>query len=232
MKKYLFVVAHPDDEVLGAGAFIYEAIHRGDQVGVAVLNTCDTTRYKERPSQIVRDMVEGYTVLGGSKVSVKLYTFGYIDSNFHRADHRIMVQDIESVIEDFRPDVIFTQHPGDINTDHYWTAASCMEAFRLWQRLRGYSRPIEALYLMEVQSSTDWALNPSEKRFEPNTFVEVSEEAVQAKVDALSVYENVIRPVPHPRSKEALLALPILRGAQSGVPLAEAFECVFRRGML
>ena len=72
-------------------------------------------------------------------------------------------------------------------------------------------------------------LNPSEKRFCPNTFVEVSQEAVQAKVNALSVYENVIRPVPHPRSKEALMALPVLRGAQSGVPLAEAFECVFRK---
>lgn len=232
MKKYLFVVAHPDDEVLGAGAFIYEAIRRGDKVGVAVLNTCDTTRYKENPSQIVSDMGKSYAVLGGCKDSVSLYPFSYIDSNFHRADHRIMVQDIESVIRDFRPDVIFTQHPGDINTDHYWTAVSCMEAFRLWQRLRGYSRPIDALYLMEVQSSTDWALNPSEKRFEPNTFVEVSQEAMQAKVEALSVYENVIRPVPHPRSKEALMALPVIRGAQAGVPMAEAFECVFRRGML
>ena len=143
-----------------------------------------------------------------------------------------MVQDIEGVIRDFQPDIIFTQHPGDINTDHYWTVASCMEAFRLWQRGRGEYHPVEALYLMEVQSSTDWALNPSEERFKPNTFVEVSPEAVDAKVDALAAYENVIRPVPHPRSTKALYALPVLRGAQAGYPLAEAFECVFRRGDL
>ena len=229
MKNHLFVVAHPDDEVLGAGAFIYEAVRRGDQVAVAVLNTCDTTRYEKDTSQILGDMMKSHATLSTPENKIKLFPFGYIDSNFNSADHRKMVQDIEGVIEDFRPDTIFTQHPGDINTDHYWTAASCMEAFRLWQRLRGYSRPIEALYLMEVQSSTDWALNPSEKRFCPNTFVEVSQEAVQAKVNALSVYENVIRPVPHPRSKEALMALPVLRGAQSGVPLAEAFECVFRK---
>lgn len=226
MKKHLFVVAHPDDEVLGAGALIFEATRRGDQVAVAVLNTCDTTRYVNCGEKIVDDMETSHSILGES---IRRYLFYYTDSNFNSADHRKMVQDIEGVIEDFRPDTIFTQHPGDINTDHYWTAASCMEAFRLWQRLRGYSRPIEALYLMEVQSSTNWALNPSEKRFCPNTFVEVSQEAVQAKVDALSVYENVIRPVPHPRSKEALMALPVLRGSQSGVPLAEAFECVFRR---
>lgn len=232
MKKYLFVVAHPDDEVLGAGAFIYEAIRRGDKVGVAALNTCDTTRYRESPSQIVSDMGKSYVVLGGSKDSVSLYPFNYIDSNFHRADHRIMVQDIESVIRDFEPDVIFTQHPGDINTDHYWAAASCMEAFRLWQRGRESIHPVEAMYLMEVQSSTDWALNPVLDGFKPNTYVEVSEEAVEAKVKALEVYENVVRPVPHPRSIESLTALPVIRGSQAGVPLAEAFECVFRRGML
>ena len=232
MKKYLFVVAHPDDEVLGAGAFIYEAVHRGDQVGVAVLNTCDDTRYKRDVSQILADMKKSHAALQCSENKIKLFSFGYTDSNFHNADHRKMVQDIEGVIRDFQPDAIFTQHPGDINTDHYWTAASCMEAFRIWQRLRGYNRPIEGLYLMEVQSSTDWALNPSERRFEPNTFVEVPEEAVLAKIVALSVYENVIRPAPHPRSKEALMALPVLRGAQAGVPLAEAFQCVFRRGSL
>jgi len=229
MKKHLFVVAHPDDEVLGAGAFIYDAIRRGDQVGVAVLNTCDTTRYEKDTSQILGDMMKSHAILSTPENKIKLFPFGYIDSNFHREDHRLMVKDIESVIQEFRPDAIFTQHPGDVNTDHYWAAASCMEAFRLWQRLRGYSRPIDAMYLMEVQSSTDWALNTSEKRFEPNTFAGVSQEAVEAKVEALSVYENVIRPIPHPRSKEALMALPVLRGAQSGYPLAEAFECVFRR---
>ena len=81
---------------------------------------------------------------------------------------------------------------------------------------------------MEVQSSTDWALNPSESRFKPNTYVWVSEQGVEAKIRALEVYENVIRDVPHPRSIEALRALPVLRGAQAGVPYAEAFECVFR----
>lgn len=228
MKKHLFVVAHPDDEVLGAGAFIYDAIKRGDGVAVAVLNTCDTTRYEDNRNRIIDDLQKSHRRLG----DIAGYLFYYTDSNFHNADHRQMVQDIESVIKDFQPDNIFTQHPGDINTDHYWASASCMEAFRLWQRGRGEYHPIEALYLMEVQSSTDWALNPSEERFKPNTFVEVSPEAVDAKVDALAVYENVIRPVPHPRSTKALYALPVLRGAQAGYPLAEAFECVFRRGNL
>lgn len=35
--RYLFVVAHPDDEVLGAGAFIFDAVRNGDAVGVVVM---------------------------------------------------------------------------------------------------------------------------------------------------------------------------------------------------
>lgn len=228
MKKHLFVVAHPDDEVLGAGAFIYDSTQRGDESYVLVLNSCDTTRYEDDLDRIKIDLQTSQSIVGVKKG----YTCQYFDSNFHNADHRMMVQDIERVIREVQPDDIFTQHPGDVNTDHYWTAASCMEAFHLFQRGREELKPIEALYLMEVQSSTDWALNPSEKRFQPNTFVEASTEGVMAKVNALSVYENVIRPVPHPRSVAALQALPVLRGAQAGYALAEAFECVFRRGGL
>ena len=227
-RKHLFVVAHPDDEILGAGAFIYDsAYYRGDEIGVVMLNSCDTTRYADDPDGIVSDMKLSQALIGVKK----LYRHDYLDSNFHNADHRKMVQDIEEAIRDFQPNNIFTQSPGDVNTDHYWTAVSCMEAFRLFMRGREDNvKPIDGLYLMEVQSSTDWGVNPAIRRFQPNTFVRVSEQAVEAKIEALSKYENVIRPVPHPRSVEALKALPVLRGAQGGYPLAEAFECVFRRG--
>ena len=225
--RHLFVVAHPDDEILGAGAFIFDAARRGDEIAAVVLNTCDTTRYEDDRQKIVEDLKKSHEIVGIGKA----YLGRYADSNFHNEDHRDMVQFIEGAIREFRPDTIFTQHPGDVNTDHYWTAATCMEAFRLWQRGRENVKPISGLYLMEVQSSTDWALNPSENRFEPNTFVEVSDDGWVAKVDALSAYENVVRPLPHPRSIEALRALPVLRGAQAGFSLAEAFQCVFRRGL-
>ena len=37
--KYLIVVAHPDDEVLGAGASIWKWAHNGDQVDVCIMCT-------------------------------------------------------------------------------------------------------------------------------------------------------------------------------------------------
>ena len=223
--KNLFVVAHPDDEVLGAGAFIYDALRRGDEMAVAVLNTCDETRYEDDRKRIVTDMSVSHQMLGGN---IRVFKFDYPDGNFHLADHRKMVQDIEGVIRVFEPDNIFTQHTGDINSDHTWTAYACMEAFRIWQRGREDVHPVSALYLMEVQSSTDWALDPSADRFKPNTFFEVSESGVAAMIDSLKVYEGVVRPHPHPRSVESLEALSILRGSQAGVHRAQAFQCVFR----
>ena len=37
--KYLIVVAHPDDEVLGAGASIWKWAHNGGQVDVCIMCT-------------------------------------------------------------------------------------------------------------------------------------------------------------------------------------------------
>ena len=37
--KYLLVVAHPDDEVLGAGAVMWKWSHEGNAVDVAIMCT-------------------------------------------------------------------------------------------------------------------------------------------------------------------------------------------------
>lgn len=83
---------------------------------------------------------------------------------------------------------------------------------------------------MEVPSATDWALNKSMNKFNPNIFFEVGEEAIDKKIEALSKYKGVMRPYPHPRSYEALKGLAAYRGGQAGMVYAECFESVFRRG--
>ena len=68
-------------------------------------------------------------------------------------------------------------------------------------------KPIKEFWYMEVPSCTVWALNSAMNRFQPNTWVEVRKEGVDAKVKALSMY----------------------RGGQAGCNYAEAFEVVMRR---
>lgn len=84
---------------------------------------------------------------------------------------------------------------------------------------------------MEVLSSTDWSMDSTRAPFRPNTFVPVSEVDVIKKWEALKQYEGVLRNCPHPRRPRIIGNLASLRGAQSGFEYAEAFECVFRRGL-
>jgi hypothetical protein len=51
------------------------------------------------------------------------------------------------------------------------------------------------------------------------------------KILALTQYRGVLRPYPHPRSPEVITGLAAVRGGQAGLKYAEAFECVFRRGV-
>ena len=87
----------------------------------------------------------------------------------------------------------------------------------------------EFLYL-EVPSSTEWSFDSSANRFTPNYFVEIGKEGVELKLKALAAYKGVMRPYPHPRSREAIEGLAAYRGSQAGMNYAEAFECVYRRG--
>ena len=64
--------------------------------------------------------------------------------------------------------------------------------------------------------------------FNPNGFVEVGKEGVDAKIKALGMYRGVMRPYPHPRSAEYITGLAAVRGSQWGVNYAEAFEVVLR----
>ncbi len=63
----------------------------------------------------------------------------------------------------------------------------------------------------------------------PNVFIEIGEEGVSKKIEALSAYRGVMRQYPHPRCREALKGLAAFRGGQAGLTYAEAFESVFRR---
>lgn len=227
----LFVVAHPDDEALGAGATIHRLVQEGHNVYCCVMNTFDKTVYHDNAKH--RELLkESHDYLGIKKT----YYGSFDDSNMQNADHRGMVQFVESAIRDCKPTIIFTQHPSDVNSDHFWTFQSVVEAFRLGQRQRvdvvSDVPPVAAVYLMEVLSSTDWGVDPSKRSFSPNTFFEVSELDLKRKVLSMSGYEGVLRDPPHPRRSDTIFGLASLRGAQAGYRYAEAFECVFRRSIL
>lgn len=224
--NYLIVVAHPDDEVLGAGATMFKLSSDGHKVNVCILSG-DVEARKRRPElrELSNDIESSLKVLGVTK-TIK---GSFPNIKFNNVDHLDLVQFIENAIVETKADVIITHHPGDTNNDHLHTSLATQAAIRLFQR-NPKVKPIKELLFMEVPSSTEWSVNKSINAFNPNTFIEIGNEALEKKVFALSLYKFVMRSYPHPRSKEYIKSLAIFRGGQSGTYYAEAFESVFRRG--
>lgn len=223
--NYLIVVAHPDDEVLGAGATIHKLTQEGHQVDIVIM--CAEARARaNRPKddQLSADLESSSETLGVHKTY--LGTFPNIEMN--TVPHLRLVQFIENAIINSKPDIIITHHPADTNNDHHQTSIACQAAIRLFQR-RDDVKPISEFWYMEVPSSTEWSVDTTTNRFQPNTFVEIGTEGINTKIKALSLYRGVMRDYPHPRSKEGLTGLASYRGMQAGLTYAEAFECVFRR---
>ena len=223
--NYLIVVAHPDDEVLGAGALMYVKSRKGDRVDVCILSGGAEVRHLRPGDAELASDIEGSAGILGVNSLVK---GNFPNIQLNTVPHLKLVQFIEESIHRCQPDVVITHHPSDTNNDHLHTSLACQAAIRLFQR-RPEVRPLRELWYMEVPSATEWSVNQAMQGFQPNTFVEVGEEGVDAKIRALSAYRDVMRPYPHPRSPETLKGLAACRGSQAGLCYAEAFQCVFRR---
>jgi N-acetylglucosamine malate deacetylase 1 len=223
--SYLVVVAHPDDEVLGAGATMYKLAQEGHSVNVCILSgEVNARNFRPTTDELNENLNSSMNILGVDRV----IKGDFPNIEFNNAGHLKLVQFIEAAILETNADVVFTHHPADLNNDHLHTSMACQAAVRLFQR-RNDVTPLKELLFMEVPSSTEWGLNKAMNQFSPNTFFEVGEFSVDKKIEALAQYRGVMRDYPHPRSRVAIKGLAAYRGGQSGMVYAEAFESVFRR---
>ena len=63
--KYLFVVAHPDDEILGAGGMIYSLIKKGNEVYICFMCSKAEARSNIKGETSIRDQaVKSLSVMG------------------------------------------------------------------------------------------------------------------------------------------------------------------------
>ena len=222
--SYLVVVAHPDDEILGAGATIKKLTEKGEKVHICIMSSkaeartlkpCDNELQENCDSAL--NSAGAASIIKGSFPNIKMNTVPHLE----------LVQFIEKCIIDTNADVVVTHHPSDLNNDHAQTSRACQAAVRLFQRNPNV-KPMKAFLYMEVPSATDWSLDP-DGIFRPNVFVETGERLIDEKIKMLGMYKGVMRDYPHPRSAEAIRGLAAYRGGQAGCFYAEAFELVFGR---
>jgi LmbE family N-acetylglucosaminyl deacetylase len=226
-KKILIVVAHPDDELLGLGATMNRLISEyNNSVHVVILGEGITSRSDNRDVKKWEDELlihrnnikQAQAAIGYSSVSI----YDFPDNRFDTVALLDIIKVIEKEKANFKPEVIFTHHGGDVNIDHQRTFEAVITACRpMAQEL------VKTIITFETPSGTEWRASTDPKHFVPNLIIEISEEGLKAKIDAMECYEFEKRPYPHPRSPEALRVVAQRWGVMTGTKLAEAF-CLVR----
>ena len=226
MTKVLVVAAHPDDEVLGCGGTIVRHANAGDQVQVLIVAEGATSRQDQRDrlqagdelSALVDSAMAAGSILGAAGVEI----LDLPDNRLDSLDRLDLIKHIEQRIDRYQPQVVYVHHAGDVNVDHRRLHEAVVTACR---PTPGHS--VRRLLSFEVASSSEWQPPGSAPAFQPNWFIDISEQW-QRKRDALMAYASEMRPWPHARSLEAVEHMARWRGAQVGVEAAEAF-CLLRQ---
>ncbi len=219
----LVIAAHPDDEVLGCGGTMARLAREKEDVFIAILGEGVTSRYAQR-EQADPDLIKA--LHGRSRAVAELlgardlFLFGLPDNRFDTVPLLKVVKIIEELVTRLRPEVIYTQHGGDLNVDHVITYRATLTATRPVAEC-----PVKTVYTYEVASSSEWAFQQFSPVFQPSVFVDIGD-TLELKLRAMQTYESEARPFPHPRAPEALRAAAQRWGSVVGLTAAEAFHCV------
>ncbi len=219
--KVLLIAAHPDDEVLGCGGTIAKHVKNEDDVHVIIMAEGLTSRDERRErenritelSQLAQTAQEANRLLGVSSLTLHAFPDNRMDS----VDLLDVVKLVETAIDMYQPDIVYTHHAGDVNIDHRIVHQAVVTACR---PVPGHC--VKTLLFFEVLSSTEWQKPGSAPAFLPNYFVDISM-TMECKLQALEVYQSEMREWPHPRSIKAVEYLAGWRGATAGVKASEAF---------
>ena len=195
-KNVLFLGAHPDDIELGCGALLHRIVKQTDVLCV----TLSDNQKNPDLQNVVGEHYESMAVLGVAKEKIILGPF--TTRVFHDARQEILEYFL-SFRKDFKPDLIFVHSRQDMHQDHNTMTDEALRAFR----------GITVLGFDVVRSSYD---------FFPHFLVEVTEEDVNKKIEALSKYETYRDR--YYFNSELTHSIMVRHGALAERPFAEGFD--------
>jgi LmbE family N-acetylglucosaminyl deacetylase len=215
MNTVLVVAAHPDDELLGPGGTLARHAKAGDEVHAVLVADGATSRYAEGMVDVLAKCTHrAAQVLGFASVELlsmpdqRLDTLALIE----------VTRELEAVVNELRPGLVYTHFPGDVNVDHGVVARAA------WTACRPYVLPgLRRFAVFETPSSTEWAWPADGGSFQPALFVDVTD-TVDDKLEAMACYQSELRDYPHPRSLRALRERAAYWGSRVGRQAAEAFQ--------
>jgi LmbE family N-acetylglucosaminyl deacetylase len=200
-KKAIVFAPHTDDGEFGCGATIHRMIREGVEVFYVAFSACQQSVLPQFPSDILITEVKAATkVLGVKPENVILMDFEVRKFNYNRQE---ILDEILKIKSSISPDVVFVPCEHDIHQDHATIANEVVRAFK-FSTILSYELP--------------W----NNFTFTTACFVEVGDEDILAKCDALAQYKSQLhRPY---ANAEFVKSLARVRGVQSNHTYAEAFE--------
>ncbi len=203
----LVIAPHPDDEVLGMGGTI-KKLSKKNKILLCVVSEGATAQYKNKKMiQVRRDACKKCSkVLGISKVIF----LDFPDMKLSLS-HLEINKKLEKIIQEFKPEVVYTAPRNDLNLDHRAVFDSTLVVCRPKSGVRQI-----LCYEMHGQVQAP---------FMPNVFENIEKE-IDFKIKGFKMYESEIEKFPNARSIIAIENLAIMRGIQVGFKRAEGFELI------
>ena len=195
-KRVLFLGAHPDDIELGCGALLHNIVKQTDVLCVTLSDNQKNPDLKNVKSE----HYEAMAVLGVPEDKIVLGPF--VTRVFPDSRQEILEYFLKFRRE-FKPDLIFVHSKQDVHQDHNTMTDEALRAFR----------GITVLGFDVVRSSYG---------FFPHFLVEVTEEDVSKKIEALSRYETYRDR--YYFNAELTRSIMVRHGALAECPFAEGFD--------
>lgn len=213
----LVVAPHPDDEILGVGGTIVRYVNNASSVYVCIVTKGMEPLFPETETVETRRQAMDCHISLGIKETIFL---DFPSVTLDRVNRFEINNKILDVIRGINPDEVYIPHWGDMQKDHRIVAEACMVALR-----PKYQHTVRRVFSYETLSETGWNAPNTQNEFIPNVYVDISEQ-LQAKLEALKVYQTQLSEYPNSRSIEAVEALAKYRGSMVNVRAAEAFMMI------
>lgn len=195
-KKVLFLGAHPDDIELGCGALLHHIVNETDVLCV----TLSDNQKNPNLQNVKKEHYEAMAVLGVPQEKILL---GPFTTRVFPDLRQEILEYFLKLRREFQPDLIFVHSRQDVHQDHLTMTDEALRAFR----------GITVLGFDVVRSSYG---------FFPHFLVEVTEEDVNKKIEALSKYETYRDR--YYFNAELTRSIMVRHGALAECPFAEGFD--------
>ena len=215
--RALIIAPHPDDDILGVGGYIKKLSESGCEVSVLTVSGHLPPLYSEGAfATTVKEAAKAHGLVGVAHcqyLKIPATTIGDVPINELNGK-------VVDAVNTFKPSLVLCPYP-DRHIDHRLVFDAAMVA----TRPVGAGANIRLLAAYETLSETHWNAPHLEANFVPNWVVDITD-TIEVKKQALSFFESQISPFPGPRSIEAVEALSIFRGTQSGFAYGEGFHII------